>query len=501
MRMSRAHLLLASMAGALALTGSVGGVAHASSKQSAIFQDDGMLLGGGDAVRQRSLDEIHALGATTIKFYLKWSDVAPRARTKPKGFNGASIASYSSARFVAYDALVRETQARGMRVQIALTGPAPGWATAKRGDTQGVDRPSAREFRRFAQAMGTRYDGAHGVPRVNYWTVWNEPNNPRFLYPAATRRRTAKSPHVYRNLVQGAVKGLRASGHRHDTILFGELLPVGPRKLFRKNNIRPLLFMREMFCLDGRFHRFRGAAARRRGCQHFHRFTGLSGFAYHPYARNNGPSRRIAGRDNASFAVLGRVTRTLDRAYKRKRFSKRKAKLYITEFGFQSNPPDTFQTRLSRIPGFLNEAEWIAYHNRRVASYSQYLLTDVPSGRSLRELGATWQGGLRFANGQAKPGVYNAYRSPIFVTRLGTVGATVWGSARAGGRGTRVQVQQKVGKHGYRNLGHSFLVGNARGYFSKRFKLSKAGKRRYRFVYTVGGARYTSRAAKALIRL
>ena len=34
---------------------------------------------------------------------------------------------------------------------IALAPPAPGWATPTRGDRQGVKRPSAREFGRFAE--------------------------------------------------------------------------------------------------------------------------------------------------------------------------------------------------------------------------------------------------------------------------------------------------------------------------------------------------------------
>lgn len=489
-------IFMSVLAGALALVVGPTATAHASSKQAAIFQDDRELLQKGDTVRRQKLDEIKSLGADVIKFQINWSLVAPRTKKKPAGFDGSNLKTYPPGAFSSYDALIREANARGLRVLVALTGQAPGWATAKRGDTSGVDRPNSREFGRFARAVGVRYNGSQGLPRVDFWTIWNEPNNPRFLAPAATRGRTPKSPHVYRGLVQQAVKGLRASGHSADTILFGEILPIGKQKVFRKNTIKPLLFMREMFCLDRRYHRFRGRAAKRRGCQRFKKFTGLRGFAYHPYTRTNGPRGSVPSRDDATVRYLGRVAKVLDRAHRRGRFSKRRAKIYISEFGFQSNPPDRFQTRLSRIPGFLNESEWLAYRMGRVATYSQYLLDDEPCGRGC----ATWQGGLRFSSGREKPGVYGAYRSPIFVRRLNPGRIQVWGAARPGGRGTRVQVQQRRGKGGYKNLGGPITVGNVRGYFVKTYGISKASSRRYRITYTAGGSNFRSRQAKAVRR-
>ena len=53
----------------------------------------------------------------------------------------------------------------------ALAPPAPGWATAKRGDSAGIYRPNAREFGRFAEAAARRYPG------VDVWTIWNEANH------------------------------------------------------------------------------------------------------------------------------------------------------------------------------------------------------------------------------------------------------------------------------------------------------------------------------------
>ena len=64
---------------------------------------------------------------------------------------------------------------------------------------------------------------------------------------------------------------------------------------------------------------------------------------------------------------------------------------------------------MRRAPALMDLSEWIAFRNRRVASYSQYQLRDDDF----------WQSGLRFADGDAKPGVYAAFSLPVFVRSLG----------------------------------------------------------------------------------
>ena len=94
-----------------------------------------------------------------------------------------------------------------------------------------MDRPSAKEFGRFAEAAGRRF------PSVDLWTLWNEPNHPGFLFPQATKAHVPYSPRLYRSLIRSGVAGLKRSGHGGQRILFGELLPIGKRNLFRKNTI------------------------------------------------------------------------------------------------------------------------------------------------------------------------------------------------------------------------------------------------------------------------
>jgi hypothetical protein len=119
--------------------------------------------------------------------------------------------------------------------------------------------------------------------------------------------------------------------------------------------------------------------------------------------------------------------------------------------------------------------------NRRVASFSQYTMTDTPL-RGEGDVFGTWQGGLRFANGRPKRGVYNAFRLPIFVRQLGPSAVEVRGAARPGGAGSVVQVQQRMGG-AFEDLGGPITVTNERGYFVARFRIARASRRTFRFRY------------------
>ena len=73
--------------------------------------------------------------------------------------------------------------------------------------------------------------GATPLPRVNYWGIWNEPNEGAWLNPqwrtVGHGGRVLIAPLLYRQLVDAAYGALRATGHAHDTILIGETASRG----------------------------------------------------------------------------------------------------------------------------------------------------------------------------------------------------------------------------------------------------------------------------------
>ena len=469
---------LAVLCAALAVAAVGAPAADAGSRQVTVMQDDALLLRHDGTTRAHTLDEMDRLGADVVKVQVYWNEIAPQGRRKPEGFDATDPAGYA---WAAYDEIVRGIVARGMRPFLALGNRAPDWATARRGRYRGTYRPSAREFGLFARAAGERYSGSYGgLPRVDLWSVWNEPNLFSWLAPQRAKDGTPLSPTVYRKLYLAAHEGLRATGHADDTILLGELMPLGtgsPRK------VPPLEFLREVACLDRRFRPFRGRAARVRDCRGAGRIP-TSGIAHHPYTPAGGVHAR-AKRDEAPIAQLDRLTRTLDAIARRGRLPRR-LPVWITEFGFQTNPPDPFQFAIRRVPGLMDESEWIAFRNRRVRSYSQYSIRDDPpraGGNSFLAY-SSFQMGLRFHNGRKKPGVYEAFPMPAFVRLLRGNRVEVFGGLRPGGA-QRASIAARVRGGSYRSVGSAPL--NSAGYFRKVFGVRRAADSKYRI--EIGGRR------------
>jgi hypothetical protein len=501
---------LSQIAFVLALTAflAVAGTAVASPAQPTMLQDDKVLVGGSQSQRDARLDELKGLGVDIVKVRVSWRGIAPNggSRTRPS-FNATDPGAYPASGWAPYDAIVRGAAARGMGVYFQLGGSAPEWATPGKRNSA-VNEPNAGEFKSFVQAVGTRYSGSFGasggspgtpgtsplpeplatilgigsgatspqapagaLPRVTLFSVWNEPNLKSWLSPQ-TKKGVPYAPVIYRRLVYAAADGLQASGHGSDQLLIGELLPFARSGRTGSTKLRPLTFMRELACLNANYRPYRGKAAKLRGCSGKFRKLPGTGLAFHPYTLGGGPDVKTPNKDDASIGTLSRVTKTLDRVYSKGRLARRKMPLWITEFGFQSSPPDRYATPLSRIPGFMGQSERIAYKNGRVASYSQYPLLDDAA------LGG-FQSGLRFKNGKAKKGVYAAFAHTIYAVRRGSR-VEVFGCERVASAGSTYTIEGRVGKKGkWKTLatGHP----NAFGYFDRTVRFSPGARSQLRF--------------------
>jgi hypothetical protein len=210
-----------------------------------------------------------------------------------------------------------------------------------------------------------------------------------------------------------------------------------------------------------------------------------SGIAYHPYTARGGPLVTPRNGDDASIGQLSRITRTLDRLARHGKL-RRRLPIWITEYGFQTNPPDPFQYRIGKVPGFMDRSEWLAFHNRRVASYSQYTLVDDPLGPGGGfSRFAGFQQGLRFSDGRAKPGVYAAFQMPAFVKLGRHRRVEFFGGLRFGAPGTPVTISSG------RVLGQTRL--NSAGYFDRVLRVRNAAHRSYRI--TIDGFSRVKRAS------
>ena len=255
--------------------------AQANSNQASIMMDDDLLVYRDDSTAAKTLTQMKSLGVDTVRVTVLWSVVAENAKFSkaeisklPKKFRAA--AQKQSRRFKAinpktyptrnwdrYDNLVKSAQDQGIRIYFNITGPGPAWA--HEAPPKALSRfrrtwkPRASAFKQFVTAVGRRFGGAYRdenadrgiLPRVSFWSLWNEPNQGGWLAPQWERRgsRTvAASPGLFRKLHQSGYRGLLASGHSvaRDTVLLGETAPLGSNQKTGKAPMRPALFLREL---------------------------------------------------------------------------------------------------------------------------------------------------------------------------------------------------------------------------------------------------------------
>jgi len=387
--------------------------AAAGPGQEAIVQDDHLLLRSGPQARDRGLDEIAALGATTIRVLVEWNAYAPAASStvRPR-FNAADPRAYDPA-FTALDGLVAGAGARRLNVMLVPTTPAPVWASRCGGlvRLRPVCDPSPAEFGRFVTALGRRYPRA-----VRRWGIMNEPNVDGRLAPQyirAGRRWVPRSPALYRALVRAATGALRATGHGRDLVLLGETAPVGGLSSPAANrSMQTDLFLRTLLCVGGGARLPSAIATSSLGCRPFARLA-VTGFAHHPYQTRGGASPMRPPRDGGfSLGNLGPLYGLLARGVQRGRIPAG-LPMHLTEYGFQTSPPDALLgIPLAIQARHLDASAYVAYRDRRVASLAQYLLfdDDAPAG---------FQSGLRFRDGRPKPAL-DAFRLPIWVEPRGS---------------------------------------------------------------------------------
>ena len=345
------------------LVGAFVAPAQAARNMEIGLQDDGLLLN--PFARAAALQSARQLGVTTLRVNLRWSTTLhgqARRKRKPRRVR------YD---FSAYDALIADAAAYGMRVQLTLWGPSPRWATLNHRVSLYAPRP--RAFARFAGIAAAHFRG-----RVRRYSIWNEPNWHSFLRP---HRRAAR---LYRGLYQAgwrAIKRVDPSAQ----VLIGEL----SRRGLPRRSIAPLRFMRAVLCVDRHYHK-------RRGCR------GLltDGFAQHVYNFSKPPGyKKGLPADEVSIGTIGRLAHALKRLRRARALSTPRGGIpyiYATEFGYFASGRRAERPRTRArwtVQGFA-----LARAHPRVRQLVYYML--------IRRRGIGWDTGLMPASG---PGlVFNA---------------------------------------------------------------------------------------------
>jgi hypothetical protein len=480
--------------------------AGASMTQQSVIQDDIRLKANPAA----TLAIFRELGVDRVRVNLTWATVAPNPHSSraPKRFNAANPGAYPAHNWAPYDAIVRDAQADGIGVSFTLTSPAPQWALGRgvpRGGIFGVWNPSPSAFGAFVRAVGARYSGSYrprgsrtALPRVSFWSIWNEPNYGFQLAPQTNSSGSIPlAAGEYRGLLAAAWGGLIGTGHRpgRDTILIGETAPRGSNGAPGQfGGIKPLTFVRALYCVDSRYRQLRGSGAAAIGCPTTagasRRFRAqnaalfqASGFADHPYTLQGHPvapnvptNYYGGGRSDPNYADLPEIPRLegvlnrLNAVY----HSHKHFPIWDTEYGYRTRPPDPRAgVGLGTQAYFMNWAEYLSWRQPAIASFNPYLLQDPGSG--------VFASGLEFPDGRQKPS-FGAFRMPLYlpVTSTGR-GQTLelWGDVRPahfapGPQVAQIQFQGGYGATTFVTL-QTVPITNPQGYFDVRVGFPSGG--------------------------
>jgi hypothetical protein len=449
---------------AMLVASSVG--APATRHLEVTVQDDALMLHSPPGQVGRTARTLRNIGADRLRVTAGWSALAPRptSRRKPR-FDASDPAAYPPDGFRRLDTAVKAAKAAGIDVQIDVAFWAPRWAVRRstgRGDRQRW-APDHVEFARFARAVAHRYSGAFAdptsprrrLPAVRLWTTWNEPNHSAFLLPQWKRTRSAgwrpSSPHVYRRLHEAAydqIKDVSAD----NAVLMGGLAAFGARTPGISRGMDPLPFTRALACVDERLEPLRVPE-----CRGF-RPLRADGFAIHPYSPVTPPDVSNPDPDTAQIADLDRLSTLLAALHERGRVTSA-LPLYVTEYGYETNPPDPGRGIPPDVQArWHGLATWLAWRRPDNRMFAQFLLQDLgPNPREPAGSPDRWrdyQTGLFTHRGEEKPAL-QAFKLPFWAeARLvdGQSAVMAFGQVRPGRDPQRVVIEAQGGDGVWRPL-------------------------------------------------
>jgi hypothetical protein len=313
-------------------------------------------------------DQLHV---QVMRMDLSWAGIASQ---RPQNAADPSDPAYD---WEQYDQLVLDAHKHQIAVVFTIYGT-PAWANGGKKPNRAPTRMLS--LRLFANAAAKRYSGTFQrgdgtvLPAVRKWLAWNEPNNPVFLRPQWVRsggRNIPVAAKAYAQICTAVWQGVHATGLQ-ETVGCGETDPRGNNRLRgNRPSIAPLTFL---------------AALKRFGLRHFDVYT------HHPYygSPHESPSTPPRSKTAVTLGNIDTLIKLLTHLYGRK-------SLWITEYGYQTNPPDRlFGVSWAKQARYLTQAFAIARRNSRIGMMLWFLLRDEPSLSG-------WQSGLMTVSGKKKP--------------------------------------------------------------------------------------------------
>jgi Cellulase (glycosyl hydrolase family 5) len=352
--------------------------------------------------RQTAFAMAQASGATYVRLSVDWRALVPS--TRPAGFV-ASDPSSPGYDWTGLDSVLEGADAAGLTPILDIS-TVPDWAYATKPKAPNGGTPRASDLGDFAKALATHYNGSTpGVPAEHVYQVWNEPNLSLDLYPV--------DPNAYRAMVNAVASSVHAVDPAN-LVVAGGLDPFGHPKKKRQKwySTAPLAYMRALLCLS------KGTRPHATCSKPIH----FDAWSHHPYTFG-GPFGHAKNPDDVELGDLPKMRALLRTARSVHHIvSARPPQFWVTEFGWDTNPPRRHAASLNLASRWTAESlhqMWLS----GVSLVTWFLLQDYKSP-------SPYQSGLYYHtssldHARAKP-VLTAYRFP-FVAYLGKRGVSVWG--------------------------------------------------------------------------
>jgi hypothetical protein len=342
--------------------------------------DDAWLLHGPGTLESR-FAKLDTLGVKVVRFTLRWDQIA---RTRPTAPTDPADTAYD---WSGQDVVLDGLREHGIEVVLQIVGT-PAWANG--GKASNYAPSSSATFGSFASAAANHY------PWVRRWVIWNEPNQVRWLRPTTPTVYTVRLLNPAYAAIHAAITGAQVAG--------GGTAPRGST-----GGVSPLAWVAGMHAAHAR----------------------LDAYAHNPYPLE--PKRETpltGGCDHCTtvtMATINRLVSLLGRDYPR-------ARIWLTEYGYQSNPPDRLLGVSPALQArYVGEGAYAAYRTPKVDLLIHFLYRDEPNI-------ARFQSGLVTLTNGVKP-AYSAYQLPL--AQIST--STLWGQLRAPGAGSTARIERRVG--------------------------------------------------------
>jgi hypothetical protein len=371
--------------------------------------DDAWLTDGPGTADDR-VSTMQALGVEVVRYTLRWDQIAP---TKPADATDPADTAYDwSTATPVLDAL----HAHGIDVVLQLLG-APRWANG--GKPFNYVPTSGATFAEFADAA------AHEYPWVKQWLIWNEPNQAIWLKPTS-------APLYVSRLLNPAYTAL------HDAIAGVEVAGGGTAPRGSTNGVSPVAWLTEMHA--ARAH--------------------LDAYAHNPYPLDPKHETPTTGGcahcTTITMATLQRLESLVAKDFP-------KARIWLSEYGYQTNPPDKLLGVAPSLQArYEAQGAYVAYAAPRVDLLIHFLYQDEP------EL-ARFQSGLTTVKGVPKPSLA-AFELPLAETSRSGATTSLWGQLRAPNAGGTAKLERRSGSN-WVTLGT--VRGGSAGFFRWHGRLTR----------------------------